>query len=95
MERKDFENFKVEVIIPFLDEMKNLDTINCLSIKYNAIDKIYKYYQSLRNIVKNVYMVKGTKALDRHKAASACMYGILRAKIIGVKKAFQIYRRFF
>ncbi len=86
MERKDFEIFKKEVLVNYLDELKNLDNKNCLFINDKALNKIYIYYQKSRNIIKRAHMVKNTQALDRHKVGSCLMYGILRAKIIRVNK---------
>lgn len=86
MERLDFNVFKKEVLVPYLKELEVYDTKKCLFVNYKALDKIYIHYQKLRNIIKGVYMKKGTLALDRHKVAACLIYGILRSKIIKVNK---------
>ena len=72
----------------YIKELKELDDVGCLTINQKVIDKIYIYYQRLRNTVRTVYMKKnsGDLSLDRHKVGSCIMYGILCSKIIHVNK---------
>lgn len=88
MEKEDFYKFKNKVINPYINELKKLDNVKCLSINEKAVDKIFIYYQRLRNIVRTVYMKKNKEnlSLDRHKVGSCLIYGILRSKIIRVNK---------
>lgn len=86
MEIKDFISFRESVLIPYLQELKDNDTVNCLTINYKSINKVYQYYQTMRNLVKKVQMEANTSALDRHKVGAILIYGILRSKIIHVNK---------
>lgn len=87
MEKNDFEIFKKNVLIPYLNELKDLDSLNCLKVKFNRLDRIYWYYQQLRDMIKKGYMQKDTGALDRHKVGAALIYGVLCANVIRIKKS--------
>lgn len=86
MEQVDFNTFKQNVLIPYLNELKSLDSQNCLKIRCKRLDNIYWYYQKIREIVKKKHMKKGSDALDRHKVGAALIYGVLCAKVIQINK---------
>lgn len=89
MDILDFNSFKEKVLNVYIKELKELDGVGCLTINQKAIDKIYIYYQRLRNTVRTLYMKNnsGDLSLDRHKVGSCIMYGILCSKIIHVNKS--------
>lgn len=86
MEKVDFDEFKIKVLKPYLDELKEYDApYNCLKINLNYLDRIYWNYQKIRNIIKLNYMDKDSYALDRHKVGASFIYGILCSNVIHVK----------
>lgn len=86
MEISSFRTLKEKVLLPFLEEIKREDELNCIRINYRLIDNIYVYYQKERNRIKKTFMTNNTVSLDRHKVGSCLIYAILRAQVIKINK---------
>ena len=89
MKIEDFEDFCVQVIdkyIADIEELQEKENCKCIKVKAYAKRKIFKYYQRKRDEIKNNYMEKPAKSLDRHKVAACMMYAVLRSKVLKVNR---------
>lgn len=86
MHYKEFSDFYDKVLSPYLKEIEEKSSDNCLKISYHLKDKIYNSYQRKKHYIKNHFMAKHVQALDGHKVAACFMYAILKTKIVRVNR---------
>lgn len=90
MKLEDYDDFCKKVILLYVEEiMLFAEDNNCKDcIKFNpcSLKKVFAYYQSKRDEIKNHYMSLPAKALDRHKVAACMLYAILKSKVFRINK---------
>ena len=88
MKFEDYDNFYQNVILGYINELRDFDS-KCHALTFNskAYKSIYHYYEKKRIEIRNVYMSDASKPIDRHKTAASMMYAILKASVFKVNKS--------
>lgn len=92
MKYSDYNDFYQKVIQKCIDGIFTLASQykleqDCINLRKNLQDKIYRNYQKKRDYIRSNYMTKKADvALDRHKVASCMIYAILKTKPLKVNR---------
>lgn len=88
MKKSDYDDFFSVVIQKCIDKvLDEAEPYQCAGERKNSQYRIYQYYQSRRDAVKDKYMdKKADVSLDRHKVASCMIYAILKAEPIKINR---------